>query len=148
MVKRVPQTSNCFIVISISLLEITPELIKRFTSAVRDGDVSKVKEMLDVGVPVDSEDGVGLTALQWAAWKNSTDVTELLLSRGADVNKRSGDVHLTALHQAALYNSTDVIEVLLKHGASTNITDRYGNTPIDLARHENNEAAVRLLERH
>ena len=139
---------SCFIVISISLLEIAHELIERFTTAAFDGDVSKVKEMLDVGVPADSEDEFGWAALERAAWKNRTDVTELLLSRGADVNKRSGDVHLTALHQAALYNSTDVIEVLLKHGASTNITDRYGNTPIDLARHENNEAAVRLLERH
>ena len=148
MVKRVSETSNCFIVISISLLEITPELIKRFTSAVRDGDVSKVKEMLDVGVPVDSEDGVGMTALQWAAWKNSTDVTELLLSRGADVNKRSGDYHDTALHMAAFRNNTDVIEVLLKHGASTNIKNRRGFIPIDYARHENNKAAVRLLERH
>ena len=43
--------------------------------------------MLDVGVPVDSEDGGGMTALRWAAWHNRTDATELLLSRGADVNK-------------------------------------------------------------
>ena len=104
--------------------------------------------MLDVGVPVDSEDVVGRTALQWAAWKNRTDVTELLLSKGADVNKRSGGDHATALHMAALNNNTDVIEVLLKHGASTNVTDHRGFTPIDHARRANNKAAVRLLERH
>ena len=157
MVKRVRQTSDCFIVISISLLEITRKLINRFTTpqlvirfirAVCDGEVSKVKEMLDVGVPVDSEDGVGLTALQWAAWKNRTDVMELLLSRGADVNKQSDCYHATALHLAAFCNNTDVIKVLLKIGASTNIKDRYGDTPIDLARLVNNKAAVRLLERH
>ena len=104
--------------------------------------------MLDVGVPVDSENKLGMTALQWAAVKNRTDVTELLLSRGADVNKRSGDYHDTALHMAAFRNNTDVIEVLLKHGASTNIKNRRGFIPIDYARHENNKAAVRLLERH
>ena len=104
--------------------------------------------MLDVGVPVDSEGELGMTALQWAAVKNRTDVKELLLSRGADVNKRSGFGHSTALHEAALFNSTNVIEVLLKHGASTNIKDGYGRTPFDTARLENNEAAVRLLERH
>ena len=43
--------------------------------------------MLDVGVPVDNEDGGGMTALRWAARHNRTDATELLLSRGADVNK-------------------------------------------------------------
>ena len=84
---RISQTSNCFIVISISLLEITRKLIFRFTKAALKGDVSKVKQMLDVGVPVDSEDGGGMTALRWAAWHNRTDATELLLSRGADVNK-------------------------------------------------------------
>ena len=139
---------SCFIVIPISLLEITGELIDRFTDAAIDGDVSEVKEMLDVGVPVDGVDGIGRTALRCAAVDNRTDVTELLLSRGADVNKRSGLHHQTALHSAAYYNSTDGIEVLLKHGASTNIKDLFGDTPIDLARSKNNEAAVRLLERH
>ena len=104
--------------------------------------------MIDVGVPVDSEDEFGRTALQCAAWKNRTDVTQSLLNRGADVNKRSGRGHPTALHTAAIHNNTDVIEVLLKHGASTNIADGYGDTPIDLARRANNKAAVRLLERH
>ena len=64
------------------------------------------------------------------------------------MNKQSVDDHSTALHWAAFKNSTDVIEVLLKHGASTNIKDLFGDTPIDLARSKNNEAAVRLLERH
>ena len=148
MVKRVSQTSNCFIVISISLLEITGELINRFIYASVDGDVSKLKEMLDVGVPVDGEIELGTAALQCAAVCNRTDLAQLLLSRGVDVNKRSGYGHLTALHWAAYYNNTDVIEVLLKHGASTNIKDCYGNTPIDEARRKNNKAAVRLLERH
>ena len=139
---------SCFIVIPISLLEITHELIKRFIDAAFAGDVSKLEEMLDVGVPVDSVYEGGCTALQCAAMYKRTEVTELLLSRGADVNKQSVDDHSTALHWAAFKNSTDVIEVLLKHGASTNIKDRFGDTPIDLARSKNNEAAVRLLERH
>ena len=139
---------SCFIVIPISLLEITGELIERFTDAAFNGDVSEVKEMLDVGVPVDSEDEFGRTALQYAAYRNETDVTELLLSRGADVNKRSDRYHSTALHHAVFSINTDVIKVLLKHGASTNIKDGRGRTPIDYARGQNNEAAVRLLERH
>ena len=145
--KWVSQKSNCSIVISISLLETDYELINRFTSADSSGEVSKVRELLDAGVPVDIE-GYARTALQWAAWKNSTDVTELLLIRGADVNKQSCPYYLTALHWAARYNSTDVIEVPLKHGASTNIKDGDGRTPIGDARGWNKETAVRLLEHH
>ena len=106
-----------------------------------------MRELLDAGVPVDIE-GYARTAIQWAAWKNSTDVTELLLIRGADVNKRSCPYHLTALHWAARYNRSDVTEVPLEHRASTNIKDSDGRTPIDDARGWNKEAEVRLLERH
>ena len=106
-----------------------------------------MRELLHAGVPVDIEE-YARTTIQWAAWKNSTDVTELLLIRGANVNKRSCSYHLTALYWAAWYNSTDVIEVLLKHRASTSIKDGEGRTPIDDARGWNKETAVRLLERH
>ena len=106
-----------------------------------------MRELLDAGVPVDIDE-YARTTIQWAAWKNSTDVRELLLIRGANVNKRSCPYHLTALHWAARYNSTNVIEVLLKHGASTNIKHGDGRTPIDEACGWNKETAVRLLERH
>ena len=108
-----------------------------------------MKELLDAGVPIDSFDRYGGTALKHAACNNRTDVIRFLCSSGADVNKRSDDAaQTTALHMAASYNNTDVIEVLLKHGASTNIKTGFGSTPIDYARDLNNEAAVRLLERH
>ena len=110
--------------------------------------MSLVIELLDAGVPVDSVDGDGDTALRSAAYENRTDVTRVLLKRGADVDKRSGDDHETALHIAAMFSNTDVIELLLKHGASTKTEDRFGNTPMDLAREQNNEALMRLLERH
>ena len=119
----------------------------RLTYAAQVGDVSNVKELLDIGVPIDSVDVLGYTALRRAAINNRTNVTIVLCNREADVNKRSGD-QSTALHEAALNNSTDVIEVLLKYGASTNIENRYGDTPIDVARRENHDAAVRLLVRH
>ena len=104
--------------------------------------------MLHAGVPVDSEYGGCATALQHATMKNRSNVTKLLLNSGADINKRSGNDHTTALHKAVSKNSTDVVKVLLKHRASTNIKDRHGRKPIYYARHQKNEAAVRLLERH
>ena len=80
--------------------------------------------------------------------EEQSDVTQLLLNRGEDVDIRSGYDQSTALHWVAWYNSTDVIEVLLKHGASTNIKNSEGRTPVDVARSWKYEAAVRLLERH
>ena len=133
---------------SISLLDSNYRVILHFFDGARDGNVSKVIDMLNDGVPVDNVDGVGTTALRCAAYKNRTDVTRILLQRGADVNKRSGWYLETALHTAVRLNNTDVIEVLLKHGASTKIKNRDSRTPFDLARDQNNKETVRLLKRH
>ena len=117
--------------------------------------------MLDEGVPVDSFDGIGFTALQRAAWSNRTDVIHKLLQRGADVNKRDRDYGRTALHYSAMFNKTlhgsamnnsvmenrtDVIRLLLENGASTTIKDNEGRTPIDLAREWKSQEAVLLLQ--
>ena len=90
--------------------------------------------MLDGGMPVDTFDWVGMTALQCAARLNRTDVIHTLLQRGADVNKRDRDYGRTALHWSARYNSTDAIRLLLRNGASTTIKDKWDRTPIDYAR--------------
>ena len=103
--------------------------------------------MLDEGVPIDREYGIA-TALKYAVMMNRTDATQMLLKRGADVDKRSGSFQSTALHQAAWNNNTDVIKVLLKYGASKKIKDDDGSTLIDWAHAQNNKAAVRQLERH
>ena len=99
-------------------------------------------------MPIDSVGRYGLTVLERAVWKNRTDVIRFLCKSGADVNKRNDIDQSTALHVAVWYNNTDAIEVLLKYGASTNIKDSDDKTPIDYARDRNNEAAVRLMERH
>ena len=102
--------------------------------------------MLDGGMPVDSFDWVGMTALQWAARYNLTYVIHKLLQRGADVNKRHRTFGLTALHVSARYNRTDAIQLLLKNGASTTIKDEKGLTPIDYAQKYNHQEAVLLLQ--
>ena len=101
---------------------------------------------MDGGMPVDSVDGVGRTALQLAAMYNETDVIRELLQRGADVNKRDRNHGQTALHWSAMNNSTDAIQLLLENGASTTIKDKKGRTPIDVARENNHQKAVLLLQ--
>ena len=102
--------------------------------------------MLDGGMPVDSVDRVGMTALQHAAMYSETDVIHKLLQRGADVNKRDRDDGRTALHYSARKNNTDAIRLLLQNGASTTIKDKKGRTPIDCTREYNSQEAVLLLQ--
>ena len=102
--------------------------------------------MLDGGMPFDSVDWYGRTALQSAAMYNRTDVMHELLQRKADVNKRNRYDGLTALHWSAMNDRTDAIRLLLENGASTTIKDKKGRTPIDFAREYNDQEAVLLLQ--
>ena len=136
-----------FIWTIISSIEIDRRpVLRRFTDAAINGDVSKVVRLLNEGVPVDSFNVSGWTALQSAARFNQTDVIHELLQRGADVNKRHRYIGRTALHWSARYNSTDAIRLLLQNGASTTIKDNKGRTPIDVAREHNHQEAVLLLQ--
>ena len=117
--------------------------------AARAGDVSKVVDMVEAGMPVDILDEYGCTALITAALTNRTDVVSYLLANGANVNKQSRDGS-TALHYASfnVFNRTDIISVLLQHGASRDIKNKRGSTPIDWARRKKYKEAVDLLEQY
>ena len=132
---------NCFVIAVLCFIEIDSALVWSFHDAARKGDVSKVIDMVEAGMPVDIADTNGETALMWAASHNSTDIVRFLLMKGADVDKRNpvGD---TALHDASYKNHTDAIRILLQHRATRDIKNDKGNSPIILARHKE---AVRLL---
>ncbi|EAY12313.1 hypothetical protein TVAG_161190 [Trichomonas vaginalis G3] len=59
----------------------------------------------------------GKAALHIAAYHNSKEITELLISHGANINEkdRNGEA---ALHIAARENSKETFEVLISHGAN------------------------------
>ena len=116
--QSVLQTSNCFD-LNVSSIEINKGLFRRFRYAAQRDDVSRIKEMLEARMPVDSVDGRNQTTLMHAASHNRTDIIRLLLQKGPYLNKR---------------NRCEAIAVLMEHGASINTTNNRGEKPIDLAR--------------
>ena len=116
------------------------------------GDISKVVDMLESGIPIDISDVSGCTALMNAAICNKTDVIRCLIEKGANVNQQDGAGSSpslwTALHWASIKNHTEVIKILLQHGAWTDIKCSTYLTPIDYARKNNHKEAVDLLQQH
>jgi ankyrin repeat protein len=53
----------------------------------------------------------------------------------------------TALHYAAGYGREDCVELLLKNGAAVTLRNLDGKTPIDVAKLNNQAAALKLLEK-
>ena len=74
-----------------------------------------------------------------------TELVDLLLAHGADINVRNTKGN-TPLHTAAWITGTaEVIKLLLTRGADKNITSNSGWTPLMLAKHYGQQANVELL---
>ncbi len=103
------------------------ELRLQLIEASRDGDVEKVKELLEAGADANSAtEMLGVTALCVAALNGEMGIVEILLENGADVDFMD-DIGWTALNWAISYTlasivrRTEAVKILLRAGADVNI---------------------------
>jgi len=79
----------------------------------------------------------GCTPLHAAAGRAGTNVIQLLLDRGAELDARDPR-QSTPLHHAALASNADAASVLVANGANVNATNYFGCTPLHTAISINN----------
>lgn len=84
--------------------------------------------LLDKGAKFDYEDQ-RMTPLMYCAELNRLKMAEILINKGAKVNRVTTDGN-TALHYAAYKNNYDVGLLLVKNGANVNIKDSNGFSPL------------------
>ena len=90
----------------------------------------------------------GTTMLMLAAKKGNTEMAELLIKHGANLNIQSNDGD-TALIWAANKGYTGIAELLIKHGADLNIQNSDGNTALTKAYYSTHYSdIVKLLIKH
>ena len=94
-------------------------------NAAQNGNLNRVKALLNQGVPVNSRTVYGWTPLHDAARYGRLNIVQELLKRGAIVNAttRSGR---TPLYVAAFYRSPHIIHALIKAGANPKHRNMYG----------------------
>ena len=98
--------------------------------AVKSGNIEAVKEQLAKGADTDTGDSqFGVSPLSWAALLGKTEIAELLIQNGADVNGRNRDGG-TALHGAAFLGHADTAALLIQKGADINATNDKGETSL------------------
>ena len=90
---------------------------------------------------------IASTPLMNAAYRGNTNIINMLLENGADINYTT-DFGMTALMMAASFNQFEAAKVLLENNADTSITDEYGRTALDLAKLEDYKDIVELLEKY
>ena len=89
----------------------------------------------------------GETPLLWAARFGQSQVAELLIAEGADVNAKNV-VGQTPLHWAAMAGHKEIIELLIAVGAEVNAWGGFGRTPLDVAIKYNKTETADLIRKH
>ena len=85
--------------------------------AIKKGDVISLRHALDSGMTPDLSNQFSWTLLMLAAIEGNTAVADLLVSRGADVN-RANKFSDTPLSLARAGKHPQFVKILLSYGAS------------------------------
>ena len=109
-----------------------PLLPMDLPAAAMSGDADAVQRLLDLGLPVDSMDLQGCTALLRAAGGGQAEIVRRLLERGADSSARAL-TGATPLSAAISMRHAPVVESLLRAGADPDQALPGGVTPLMLA---------------
>jgi len=105
-----------------------------------------VAALLDYGADPNlaSAEVKGLPPLLLAALAGNRPAVELLLARGADIERRNPQGG-TALRSAADAGHIEIVKLLLDKGAKASVRDTFGRTPLDYAREKGHVEIVKLL---
>lgn len=118
-----------------------PSLYKKMDEELRqlimNGDAEAVKARLDEdnqephkgAQQVHAQGNQELTPLHWAAIRGQPNVADLLLERGAKVDRTSSS-GMVALHYAARDGHVPLVDILVQHNSTLDALDNNGWTPM------------------
>ncbi|KAL4348370.1 hypothetical protein GQ457_17G004390 [Hibiscus cannabinus] len=110
------------------------------------GDVEGLKAALNSGADKDEQDSEGRTALHFSCGYGELECAQILVEAGAAVDALDKNKN-SALHYAAGYGRKDCVALLLNNGAAVTLQNMDGKTPIDVAKLNNQQEVVKLLEK-
>ena len=114
--------------------------------AIDRNDVTQVKALIagkmDPNLRKDTR--ASPTFMTFAAYRGRTEILQLLLGAGADVNGRDGDM-LTPLMQASRRGHIRAVQLLVKASASLNEVSKWGDTAVAQARQAGHVEVSKLL---
>jgi len=97
--------------------------------AADNGDVEKVRALLDAGANVNARNNYGETALMRTALNGHAEVAALLIDAGADVDAKD-DYGGTALMWAAWRGNAEEVKLLIDAGADVDAKNDDGRTAL------------------
>ena len=127
----------------------TANPVDGFLDASRNGDLSRVKDLLANGADPNWQDILdGYTSLHYAIGSGNESLVRLLIERGADIEHSKNVVYTTPLGTAVLSGRVSMVQILLDSGADATVLlypdDR---SMIDVAESEGNSEIASFLRR-
>jgi ankyrin repeat protein len=121
---------------------------KEWKDATKQGDVEKVRLLLEKGADINSKDQHGQTALMNATHAGQVELVRLLIEKGADLNV-TAKYNLTALMLALIIHQVEIAQLLIEAGADVNTRSRrifHGKTALYLAERGGHSGIAALLK--
>ncbi|CAK9829767.1 Ankyrin repeat and MYND domain-containing protein 2 [Anthophora retusa] len=126
--------------------EVLTDVQKQIFTKISNNEVSDLKTLLTVNkIKMDFVDENGMSPLQHACYKGNTEIVQMLLDQGADVNACQHEHAYTALHFAALSGNAELCHLLMSHGARLTATNSVGRTPAQMAAFVGNHNCVATI---
>ena len=119
------------------------QLIENFNFHIYDSLLSQDPKY-DPRRPQNEKKVNGVRKLFEAVRNGNINEIRQLSSQGIDLNSKNYDFR-TAVHIAATENQVEVLQYFIEHSVVLTTKDRWGNTPLDDAKRNHNEDAVKLL---
>ncbi|MBA3724947.1 MAG: ankyrin repeat domain-containing protein [Armatimonadetes bacterium] len=135
-------------------------------SAVKNGEVDSVREMLRQNPELAQSEQDGASAVPWAIYTGRRDIADLLIDSAIPLNIYEGSAagrhavrHLlqaganpnlqaegfTALRTAASNGDAEIARMLLAKGADTSLKTPVGQTAYDLAKAAGHEEVAQMI---
>ncbi|GJL80248.1 MAG: hypothetical protein NPINA01_32370 [Nitrospinaceae bacterium] len=102
---------------------------RQLVQAATGNDVASVRQLLKLGVNVDTRDERGRTALLAAVWGNHIEVARLLIEAGADVNAQDDKLD-SPLLLAGAEGTLEILKLILQANPDFSLYNRFGGTAL------------------
>jgi len=110
-----------------------------------NNDVPMAQLLLEKNANPNLKTYIGFTALMYAVLNGNTQMVDLLISKGANVNDQEFIAGLTSLIIAIANKNTELTDILLANGADVKIKDKSGQNAINYAKETKAKEIIDLV---
>jgi ankyrin repeat protein len=121
---------------------------REFLQAVKDSEVQRVREFLDIGMDPNTISPNGWTGVTYASANGNVEMMKTLILHGTDVNKADKD-GWTPIMFAAFQGNLEAVQLLLDHSADVLVTNIANTGALTMAAnyaaHKNDDRVKRAI---